>query len=284
MATCDKRKKNVGFGKCAKMPGYFKMFITTPDDFEVTPEQAIDPAFWQAAIEAAYASRIYLWPELFNNTPEPEETIYQSTALGKRKVRNGKYEWLFNFSESLCFHRALYTHGATSGRILLIDTEDAINGTENAAGNLMGYKIDMFSPEKMVDNTGDEVAMSPVRVTLKNTLERDRDGIMISVDFLGELERLTDANIEVVSAANDEIVVRVSIDCDGTEILGLVKADFVLLDDAGDPQTITTSTDNGDGTYTLAGAFESGTINLVSPATLSIDAYEGIEADVVVMS
>lgn len=284
MAKCDSKKKNVKFGKCAKMPGYFKQFITTPDGFAVTPEQAADPAFWQAAIEAEYANRIYLWPQLFNNTPEPEETVYQTTPLSKRKVRQGKYEWLFNFSESMCFHRALYTHDANSGRIILIDMENNFHGTEDSDGNFRGYRLDMFSPENMVDNTGDEVAMSPVRVTLKDPNERNKDGIMITVDFLGELEGLADAKLDIISAVAGEIVVDVSIDCDGTEILGLTEDDFVILDDAGDPQTISGLVDNGDGTYTITGSFEAGTINLAAPDVLSVDAYEGIETDLVITS
>jgi hypothetical protein len=282
MATqCNEKKKNVGgLDRCPIMPEYFRSFITTPESFKATPAQAVSKTFWQDAIKAGYAQRIYLFPDLYNNTPDPEETVYSTTPLGKRLVRKGQYEFLFNFSESLCFHKALATHKATGGRIILIDTADNLIGTQDSDGNFRGQKIGMFSPEKMLANTGEEVAMSPVRVRLKNQTEFDNNGIMVDAsEFINELMPLTDAAITIEAAEATEITVSVNIDCDGTEILGLTEVDFLVTDAAGDPVDLTGFTDNGDGTYTLeAAAFEEdGTINLVAAdeIILTDSAYEG---------
>lgn len=283
--ACVKKKKNIGnLTRCSKMPEYFRSFITTLEGFKATAVQAVDKAFWQAAIKAGYAERIYLWPDLFNNTPEPEETVYQTTPLGKRFVRDGKYEFLFNFSESICFHKALLTHRATSGRIILIDTADNLIGMEDSEGFFRGLKIGMLNPENMVFNTGEEVAMSPVRVQLKNSTEFNGSGAMIDASaFINELYPLTDAKVEVLSADADEILAKVSIECDGTEIVGLGEEDFLLTDAAGDPLEITGLVDNGDGTYSLTGTFtEGGELDLVASEELSLEdaAYEGVPDEV----
>lgn len=284
--VCGKKKKNTGgLDRCPVMPGYFRTFITTTNGFKATAEQAVSKQFWQDAIKAGYASRIYLFPDAYNNTPDSEETVYSTTPLGKRVVRQGQYEFLFNFSESLCFHKALQSHRATSGRIILIDDQDNMILTQFSDGTVGGQKIGMFNPEKMTQNTGEEVAMSPVRIRLKNQTEFDDNGVMVDVsDFINELMPLTDAAIAIESAEATEITVSVNIECDGTEILGLVQADFVATDANGTPENITGFTDNGDGTYTLtASSFqEGGTINLVPAEDISLDdaAYEGTAVEI----
>jgi hypothetical protein len=280
MATCDLKKKNVGgLNRCAVMPGYFQSFITTPESFKVTPEQMVDKAFWQAAIKDDYAERIYLFPTLYNNTPDSEEPTYSTTPLGKRLVRPGQYEFLFAFSESLCFHKALYSHRANSGRIILIDLEGNFIGTQDSDGNFRGQSIGMFNPENMTPNTGDEVAMSPVRVRLKNQIEFNKNGVMFDAsDFVSELVPLTDVLITPQVVAGGEMDVLVTIECDGTEILGLALGDFLAFNTNGTAASITGVVDNGDGTYTLTGTFQNGgTVGLADPADISLPdaAYEG---------
>ncbi len=290
MAECNLIKKPLGLGNCPSMPGYYKSMFTTKNNFfipaaTIAAGNAAILAFLQDAMVDVPANRIYKWPTFFNNTPESEETIYQTTPLGKRKVRDGFYEWLINFSDSLCSHKAMYTHRATNGRVIFIDTDNQLNGTFDEAGNFYGLSVMMLNTEKMLPNTGSEVAMSPVRIVLSDNLEFDRDGALLPVSSLNTLDVLTEATLTVVGDPTDtEIVVDVTVACDGTPLMGLGSDDFVFLDANGDDQPVT-AVEGDDGRYTLTGSgLESGTLNLENPSDLAVTAYEGFGIQISIAS
>lgn len=278
MDDCIVDLKNLGLSKCNKMPGYIRGMITTPIGFKATPVQAVDPAFWQAALLAGKADRIYLWPPFFGSSNASEATIYETTPLGKRRVRDGFYEFDITISENLCLHKAMYSHRATSGRVILFDTDNQLIGTFDSDGNFQGFSIQMLNTEKMMFNDGSVVSKSPVKLVLANNLEFDKEGSLLSAAFVNSLNRLTDVVITEVSGSATVIVVTVKAECDGTPISGLVNADFVLLDVDGDEQTIATAVEGSGsnlGTYTLTGTgLVTGTLGLVAPSELSIEAYE----------
>lgn len=284
---CNLVKKPLGLGSCPKMPAYLKRKITTTQNWfipaaTIAAGNAAVLAFLQ---EAILNKDIYLWPQMFSSEDQSEETTYQSTPLGKRKVRDGFPEWLINYSDSLCSHKAMYTHRATNGRVIFIDTDNQLLGTYDESENFYGLSMQMLNTEKMKPNTGDAVAMSPVRITLADTLEFDRDGALIIVSGLNTLQPLTEAKLTIVSAADDEIVVDVTVACDGTPLEGLEAADFLLLDGDDEAQVIGGAVEGPAGRYTLSGAgWVSGTLNLVEPAELSVEAYEGFEKTVTIAS
>lgn len=280
-------KRPLGLGTCPKMPEYFKQMITGKKGWFI-PAATIalgNTAILEFLQDAILAKDIYLWPNMFSSEDQSEETTYQSTPLGKRKVRDGFYEWLVNFSDSLCLHKAMYTHRATNGGVGFIDTANQINGWIDAAGNFYLLSMQMLNTEKMKPNTGTEVAMSPVRITLADNLEFDRDGALLAMSGLSTLLALTEATLTIVSAEDTEIVVSVTITCDGTPLEGLVNGDFVLLDADGVAQTISGVTEGDPGVYTLTGTgLETGTLNLDVPSTLTVEAYEGFPVAVTIAS
>ena len=286
---CNLVKKPLGLGTCPKMPGYFRrMFTTAPNWAIPAATLASGNAAVLAYLQAAILSKeIYLWPQMFSSESQSEETTYQSTPLGKRKVRDGFYEWLINFSDSLCSHRAMYTHRATSGRIIFWDTDNQIIGTQNVDGDFLGFSIQMLNTEKFMPNTGSEVAMSPVRVTLTDNLELDRDGSLIGMSALSTLIPLTEIEVAVVSAIATAVVVDVKVMCDSVPLEGLTTGDFILLTAGGASQVITSVTESGSipGRYTLAGTgLVTGTVNTAPPDDLSVQAYESLTPAVVTIA
>jgi hypothetical protein len=81
-------------------------------------------------------------------------------------------------------------------------------------------------------------------------------------------------------------VVTVKVACDLTPVNGLVLADFVVLDSAGSPVTVTAAPETGDGEYTLASAAafaDDDTITLDAPASLSVYPQSAYEANTVML-
>lgn len=273
--ACINNQKNIGKSSCKKIPQLIKGMITTPDDFSLTFTQAADSSNWQTALLAAKSSRIYLWPTAVNFEAQNEEAVYQDTPLSTISVRDGRYRYKLSFLENLQVHKAMYSHKNFSGRVFLIDNENKIIGTELANGNFAGFSIDLLNPEKLKLNDGSNATMSPVYVSLEDNRELDEYGAMIEGTFLKTLVPLTSVEIAVSNATAAGMTATVTSSLDLVEILGLVQADFVLLDENGAAQVIDAVVDNEDGTYTLTGAgLTSGTLNLVSAANLSVKGFE----------
>jgi len=289
--SCEDKRKNLGLSKCNKLPSMPRSIITTGSNFKFTPEQCADSAAFKTALEAALlagkANRIYLWPFFKGIEPMSEEAIREATALGTMKVRDGRYAWKFMVSENLCLHKAMFTHRANSGRAFIYDDKGQLIGTEDASGNFYGFTIDLLDTEKFVFSDGAVATKSPVFLSLMDNLELDQDGAILDRDIskvISTTFRLTDVVLEVSDVTADDFTVKVTQKCDGTEVIGLVAADFSIKKASDGTAQAKTLVDNGDGTYTLssATAFVDGTVELVSPATLSIKGYESISGAVTV--
>lgn len=274
---CGLTKKSLGVGECAAMPGYFKKILWTPLSWFI-PAATIaqgDAAVITFIQNALTAGTIHLFPTLFSLEDQSTDSVKQTTVLGTRQVAPGFYQWLINFSNGLCFHKALRTFETTTGRLIIQDVKGQWLGTDPAGtGDFYGQTLQMLQPEKMKSNTGTEVAMSPLTIVLEDNLEFDQYGVILTVAGFNTLVELTDVSISIDDADAGTLEVEVVIDCDGTALLGLTEDDFVNLDSDGVPAAITGLTDNGDGSYSLVGTFETGgTISLVPAPALSVEGY-----------
>jgi len=266
------------------LPTTLQSFITTPRNWSVPFDDALEQDTWQDAIVADPANRIYKWPNV-NDVPEyaGSETVYLRNVAGVAPVVDGKYEWLFLFSKTTCFHKAAFSHRASEGRIILIDQAGNLYGTKVMVGGVphfAGFTIEMLHTENLRFNDGTRPSETPVRVGLANPNEinhYDYGLIRVAPSWsISSLDVLMDVDITVVSATDALIVVDVAQSCDGEPLLGLVTADFVVLDETGAAQTVAvTPSTTVPGRYNLAGTdLESGTVSLSAPADLSIQAYE----------
>lgn len=285
-------KQNLGLSRCAKLPALIRSMITTPEDFVVTAEQAVDPEFWQGFLLANRQERIFLWPNFVGFTDNSEAAVYENTPLAVMQVRDGRYNFKFDIKENLCLHKAMFTHRAISGRVFFFDVENQLIGTTDADGNFRGFSILMLNTEKLVISNGTVSTKSPVVVVLADNLELDQNGALLDASFVNTLIRLTDVTLTIVGDPTaDSLVVDVAVACDGTAVNGLVLADMVLLKADGAAQTTppTTLTPHAtiEGRYTLskvAGtAWVDGTLDLAAPADLTIPGYEStgaVEVDI----
>lgn len=281
---CIVVKQNLGLSQCNKLPAMPSSMITTPVGFRATPVQAIDPDFWQAALLAGRATRIYLWPNFVHSEDVSEAAVYEDSPLAVIPVRSGKYRFRFSISQNLCLHRAMFTHKTASGRVIILDNEEQMIMTEDDNGNLMGFAIQLLNPEKMILSNGTVATKSPVYLALQDPKELDQRGVIVSASFLATLNRLTDVTLAIVAASvsANSLQVDVTVACDGTGVSGLVLADFTLLKTDGSaettPPSICVESTTVAGRYTIskvAGvAWVDGTLGLKAASVLSIEGWE----------
>lgn len=273
--SCTDLKQNIGASECKILPQLLKGFITTPNDYTITATDAATATKWQDDILLAKGARIYLWPQWAVNYENiSEEQILEETPLTAIGVRPGQYRFRFMFRENLEIHKNMYSHRGTSGRVFLIDSNNALIGTSDDEGvTLKGMLIDNILTEKLFFNDGSAVSKTPVSLFLADNTDLDVRGFMIDGSgFVNSLESLTTVKItEVGVATADLITVSVNSTLDNIPIIGLVQADFIV--ENGTVSGVTEP--SADGTYEIAGStFTTGTVDLADPATLSVQAYE----------
>jgi hypothetical protein len=280
-------KKNLGLVRCNKLPQQFVRMITTPVGFRLTTAQVADPALAKTALQNALktgvANRIYLWPDFANLEVVSEEAVYEETPLTDIRVRQGKYRFRAHITKNLCLHKAMFTHSGSEQRVFFLDTEDNLFGTEFSDGTMGGFFVSLLNVEKLMFSDGSVSTKTPVYVVLKNPREIDERGLMIPGEIVSELVPLTDVDIEVLASpapTTTSFDVSVKTSCDGTPVSGLILADFEILNASGATQetnTTVTETPAGSGIYRCvktSGSFVDGSVTLVAPSALSIDAYE----------
>lgn len=278
---CSLNKQNLSKSRCTKLPALPRSMFTTPSDFILTSANlasaaALRTAF-QNALKAAVDSRIYKWPKFSSAEDVSEEAVYSETPFGSRKIRDGNYRFRFGISKSLCQHKAMFSHSAPDdGRVIVIDSENQIWLTQDSDGNYRGLSMDMINVEKIKINMGDVLTETPVYVSLSDNKELDENGFLFDCTVFNELEPLTDVELTVSLVSSADFTVTVTQKCDGTPVSGLVKADFVVTNNAGAAQVVNTVVEGEDGVYLVDASttFIDGFVDLVEPDTLTLDAYE----------
>lgn len=276
MPKCSVVKQNIGYSKCNDLPKVLRGMMTTPMSFKATAEEAADPAFWQDAINAGKAQRAYKWPGFIQNDDAKTDATYEENVLGTRLADPGKYQWRAYFAQDMCTHKAIQTHSGNARVIFFDGTQFFL--MEDEDGNVMGFPA-YIQAEKMIIGDGSVTTKTPVFVSLLNSYDVDSYGVTLPAPFYGNLLPLTDVILKVVGTPTvDNIIIDVAARCDGTEIEGLLMADFQVRNVAGVLQPLTSAAPVADvpGRYNLAGTvdFVPGTVNLRSAAALTITGYE----------
>ncbi len=287
MADCVIVKKNLGISKCNALPELIKGMITTPAGFFLTPANALLQAQWQAALLSVASTRIYIWPRFKMFEDASEEAVYEENELSSLKVRDGRYRFKVAVRESLCLHKAMFSHsGNASQKVFLIDSENQIIGTLEG-GNFVGFDIELLNVEKLKFNDGKVSTKTPIYIVLADNKELDINGTIVNSNgFVNALFSIVDVDIvQSGSATTSLIKVTVKATCDGTSLDGLLAADFSVTSVAGVVRVISTVTQAADGVYSInsAAAFTVGDIvNIRAASLLTFPGYESTGGKVTV--
>lgn len=284
LLDCIQDVANLGLIKCNKLPQMPKLLIETPPDFFLTPADAVDPTVWQTKLKLAKGARIYLYPEADNFEDKSEAAVYETTPLSVIAVRPGRYQYMFQYAKSLCYHKAMFTHKGKGNRFFILDIENQLFGMLNSDGNFQGFTSGLVNMEKLIMSNGTVATKSPLFLVLADSTEVDLSGVLIDGTFVNNLFPLTDVDLTEIVQTAASVKISVLTSCDNTPVLGLVAADFTFVKASdGTAQATDTVTDNGDGTYTFdpTTAYVDGSINLVAASALSLDAYESTGAVVI---
>lgn len=287
--VCVTEKKNIGVYKCVDLPDMPKCILETPLNWSI-PAETIENGeeeildYIQDAMVAPLESRVYLWPLFVGYEDQSEDTVYEETVLADLFVRNGKERFIGIIKQSLCQHKAMFTHRSNTGRVFIWDVNNFLQGTKLSNGNFAGQTYSLLNLEKLKRGDGSVSSKSRVRVVLANSNELDKDGMMIDGDFVAELLRLTDVNIAILTNAAGTITFTITTECDGETVAGFLVGDFEFKKASDGSAVVISTLVYANGVYTITqvgNLFVDGTLNLKAAASLGIKAYESTGAGIV---
>lgn len=287
--SCVTKVLALALSNCNEWPSLPKAFIVTPNGFTIPAATAEDvdllKAFIQAGILDTPSTRIYVLPDHDTFDDVSEAAVRVNRPSGRTvKVRNGLKRFDIGYSLNMCIHRALKSLERRNGRLIIVDSLNKYVLNKRSDGDYQGFKISLIDADNLKFNTGAEPSISPLFIELADPNELNESGYMLDAAFQNELDILTDVVITQIAGTTTVLTVTVLQTCDDTPVEGLVTADFVVKKADGTSQTVTAAAVSGSpGKYTLTGtALVTGTVNLVAPDALSIQAYDAGETPTVV--
>ena len=198
--------------------------------------------------------------EILNVTEAAAKNNYQTFA-NKRKlfISQGLYEMMPDFEANICYVKALHRLSSKSWGALLLDVEGQLY-FDRKGSKMKGFDLNTFNPDNETLNDGGSKTAALVvdmQFSADGTqgLNTRRDFKIDDTDSSRFMSILGIQNVKLTAntLAHASFVVKVVGGCDGAEpILGLTKPNFKLvLASTGATVTLTTVTDNNDGTYTI---------------------------------
>ncbi len=198
---CGQRKKNTGVSQLCQDLGAIRKFILVPKGWTISEEDARDYEKWQEAIQADLGERIYPFPAIHEFTDNSEDIVMDEGALGSIFVRDGKINWQFEIESSRYKHEALKSHSLQKYDVILIDTDNRLQGVVAANGEFGGGSLQQFVVGRLLVNDGSASATkSQITMIFGDTAAWEtRPAVVAGLDWSAmDLEGLTDIYISNV--------------------------------------------------------------------------------------
>lgn len=198
---CGQRKKNTGVSQLCQDLGAIRKFILVPKGWTISEEDARDYEKWQEAIQADLGERIYPFPAIHEFTDNSEDIVMDEGALGSIFVRDGKINWQFEIESSRYKHEALKSHSLQKYDVILVDTDNRLQGVVAANGEFGGGSLQQFVVGRLLVNDGSASATkSQITMIFGDTAAWEtRPAVVAGLDWSAmDLEGLTDIYISNV--------------------------------------------------------------------------------------
>lgn len=198
---CGQRKRNTGVSQLCQDLGAIRKFILVPKGWTISEEDARDYEKWQEAIQADLGERIYPFPAIHEFTDNSEDIVMDEGALGSIFVRDGKINWQFEIESSRYKHEALKSHSLQKYDVILIDTDNRLQGVVAANGEFGGGALQQFVVGRLLVNDGSASATkSQITMIFEDTAAWEtRPAVVAGLDWSAmDLEGLTDIYISNV--------------------------------------------------------------------------------------
>ncbi|MEC4050596.1 hypothetical protein OX284_014245 [Flavobacterium sp. SUN046] len=254
--SCGSGKQGTYFPGCKVSPTDFvKFFLLSPlADINLATDT------FDESDRSLLIKRGLLVPvnDILQVTPEDAKANIQTLA-NKRKLLVSKalYQWTAEFEATPCYQEALDNLSYQKWGLLMLDSQGKL-WFDNKNGKLKGFDVNAFVVENESTNDG-----GSKRALFSAWWQLSQDGtagynkrreFLVSDEYI-DVNGIQDVVIKDITLAHSSFKVSVLSGCDkSTPIVGLDDANFKVVKASDGTTVSTTVTDNGDGTYNIAGA------------------------------
>lgn len=291
---------NTGVPGCYFNPKNIVGLIMVDKNAAFTPAQVADfKTTLQTAVLASGTSRIYpifRFVEVSDNSEE--ETVATAGYGDKEFVKEGDYDLKFRFIKGgVCLLHNLRKFNHSDMKVLLVDSDNNIFGTQNSDGNLLGLSCTVFAP-KFKFNDGSNATAYYFRLVLGKPEELNDAPGFVACDFNVENEIKGNLDVQLVEVETDLGVATIKLQtaCGKTDLYDTYDDEFAaagmwsVVDSTGAAVVISGVVKDAvnkawDISFTGTGVH---TINLAAPSVLAAagiggapeNGYEGVALEV----
>jgi hypothetical protein len=245
-----------------------------------TITDVISQTNWTTITKAAMATRVHPFPLSVDTKPTGGNAIMAKTALsGDRVIREDALTLQMDYDIDVQLAAFLRNFNKRKMDVAFVDSFGNMFGTTPDGIKFQGFSTGeiFMGPRDWSD--GSKLALNQLVIVLTNPNQWNNAPALIKASSFSwlpsELSGTYGVNIAVSNASGAGFKASVLIaGLDSTDpnaqLTGLVKADFVVLNSSGVPQSLSAGSllDNGDGTYTMSGlSLSAGTysVTLINP-------------------
>lgn len=221
---------NTGVADCSLIPVNILGAFLTPRNFVITEADAenLKEALEEAARLDNPRSRIYPIHGFEAATDNTEEDTVTTLGYGgRRKVRDGKYDWLFSYSiGGICLHNELRKFAKSKWGVLFYDAQGVLYG-RNSGGNMAAIPLEYFDAPKWNLNDGaTETSFGAQFVFDPKYLNEQISFVKVDFDFQ-DITGLQTVNLSVVGTPTTTVIsVTATAVCGGESLYDVYSAEL----------------------------------------------------------
>ena len=208
--SCVAGTANTGFSNCSYSPGLIEGALLVPKGTEFTPTQiqSMLTTITDMLANDTKADRAQVIKTFVGMEDKSSEGVYETTGYGgNRKIRQGKYQWQFEYSKgAMCLHKKISTLDNKQDLfdVIWIDTENNCLLGVKSGDNFKGFALELIDVPNFKMNTGASDSKYYVQFAMQDPREMNLYSAIVefdeSVNLLSELTSLKDMELSVHTA------------------------------------------------------------------------------------
>ena len=154
---------------------------------------------------------------------------------GKSFVRDGDYEWMFEYKNGFCFYqklRTFHTKNSSFDVMFIDEVNNVLWGTENADGELAGFGLELLIVPNIKINTGSNATKYYISFGLSDPTELNDSSYTVQFPNNQKLVKLaglldTTVTAGTTNGTTGAVVVTATSSCGAVDLVELYPTDIV---------------------------------------------------------
>lgn len=223
---------NTGFGDCVLVPGIIvgALLFRRKTEIDATDLEALQASLEALAQAAEPKNRMYPIHGFEQPQDGTEDKTVQTMAYGgKYPVREGSYDWKFQFVQGgLCLHKSLRKFNGTGIHVLFYDANGVIYGVKSGT-SLQTIPLQFFWADPWKANDGANVTQFWAQFVFKPEYLNDQLGF-VKADFnISDIVGLQDVALSLgAGSARPALKVLAKAGCDQASLYDLYSTELAV--------------------------------------------------------